>query len=117
MKIENPTYEKLVPFLGRHVSLTANDEVHSGCLVVVTVTHHLFVGVDSPSTTWSNRSDVRGNLDANLCKFVGSKSTSVLWFDDSEFTDFIVHEPIKNFSPGNKWWRLGLPMLIGALRK
>ena len=101
MKIENPSYENLVPFLGRHVSLTAGGDIHSGCLVVVLFTSRLWIGIDS-SSSWYNRGPVASMFHADRYKFVGPKSISVVWFDNPNFSHFTVHEPIKNFRPGFK---------------
>lgn len=118
MKIENPTYENLVLFLGRHVSLTtSNGQIHSGCLVAIFSDSVLWVGLDSPSD-WYNKSTIKANIHyfRSRSKFVGPKSIIAVWFEiPREVTDFMVHEPVKSCGPTSKWWALSVPLLIGTL--
>ena len=116
-------HEKLVPFLGRHVSYTETSDYYpankgqilSGCFVCVFHGHSLWVAIDAGSDAKGNICSINSNLTPHeKISYVGPRHLNALFSDT--FEDFTVHEPIKNFSP-RKWWLLGIPQLIGVLRK
>ena len=119
MIIEDPTYEKLINFLGRHISYTNRyGEIITGCLVCVVDNDSLWIGIDAGGKLKGNLDPVWNNLSSKKAKYIGPRSILALW--TNEFSELTVHEPVKNFTKkttSNKWWVFGTPILIGVLRK
>ncbi len=118
MLIEEPTYDNLLPFLGRHVTVSNATTSGTGRLAAVFVNksdEFMIVIDDGKDHGGGSRLD-RNFRHANKCKHVGPDDITLRWANHVK--SVLIHEPVNPIKPKlNKMFWLIAPLLIGIFKR
>ena len=114
MIITEPTYEKVLPLLGRHV--TVKNYTGRLAAVLLNCSDTMYIGIDTAEPNRGESAAIYKNVrDRTKSAYVGPKDIKCRWVSDFELT---VHDPIKDFSPPTRlWWLATIPLVVGALSR
>lgn len=112
MIIKKPTYEDMIPFLGRTVTIddTRSGTTKTGCLVTIVANSKVYAGlyIDGCYDLYAGKVSV-SLTDQDKAISIGPKN--VIAFYCPNPTEIKIHEPSKNFSSSNKWL-LAAPVVL-----
>ena len=91
MIIKTPTYENLVPYLGRTV--TIDQDTGRLAIVLENFSGQFYAGLAKDPNCWGSK--VGDNAHYPKVSFVGPVDIPVKW--KSHFTTIKIHDPIGNF--------------------
>ncbi len=114
MIIKKPTYEDMIPFLGRTVTIedTRSGATKTGCLVSV-----VFSGSGVYAALYIDGKDTgnSGRIDFNMkhkdkAKAVGPQDVIAFYCPNPVAIE--IHEPVKKMFSPSKWWLLAVPVVL-----
>ncbi len=114
MIIEEPTYDNMLPFLGRHV--TADKYTGRLAAVFINTNDDFMVLIDDGKRTGQG-STLNGNIhSANKYQHVGPDDIPCNWAHTPK--NVLIHEPVNPIKPKtNKMFWLIAPLLIGIFKR